>query len=144
MDETRKETAKAGLVARLNVKFAQAHAELDEHLNDLGTHTEVLAFVPMAAKTSDTSLPAETTSPDDDNMVVKLQAEGNSLRLSIESLGFTRAQEVAGRFANVRSQDGLLNYDFRFDKMGCGSVLLADTPDVRRALMSGWQISLEA
>ncbi|MEM1129017.1 MAG: hypothetical protein AAGH83_00695 [Pseudomonadota bacterium] len=132
-----------GIIARLNVKFARAHAVLDDILNETGGSAELLEFVPMAAKAGTASLPEETMADGDDNLAVAISPAKGVIEVTISALGFARAEEVAGRHANFRSHDGALDYDFRFDTTGTARLTLADSPSVRAGILSGWQILIE-
>ncbi len=129
----------AGLRALIGVKFAMAHAEIDDALAD-ATAAEVLTFVPLAAATGVAELPDEIAASDDDSVVVGVANTAEGLTLQVSALGFVRAQELAGRRALLRAGAGLIAFEFRFDATGYGEVRLADGSEIRRALLDGWSI----
>ncbi len=61
-------------------------------------------------------------------------SENGELRLVMQAEGFAALSRVANRGSRLRSKDGVVDLKFGFDSAGHALAVLADTPDVRRAL----------
>lgn len=129
----------AGLRALLGVKFAMAHAELDEALAAPAA-AEIASFLPLAAATGTAELPERISAREDESLVIGVARRADGLTLQVTALGFVRAQELAGRRALLRTPDGVVAYEFRFDATGHAEVRLADTAETRAALLAGWSV----
>jgi hypothetical protein len=128
------------IVTRLNLRFAMAIAELEEGLRGAPALGEVLEFRPLAAQAGAAALPEEIAADNDDSIVVAISPRGELLEVQVAAVGFTRAEEVAGRRANFRTGDRTVDYDFRFDVTGQAAFNLAASREVRQALLQGWQV----
>lgn len=67
-------------------------------------------------------------------LAARVESARDALQLSLQAEGFAALQMVAGHAALLRSDDGTIDQQFRFDQRGRGLVVLRDAPDVRRAL----------
>lgn len=61
-------------------------------------------------------------------------SENGELRLVMQAEGFAALSRVANRGSRLRSRDGMVDLKIGFDSAGHALAVLADTPDVRRAL----------
>jgi hypothetical protein len=61
-------------------------------------------------------------------------SENGELRLVMQAEGFAALSRVANRGSRLRSRDGVVDLKVGFDSAGRALAVLADTPDVRRAL----------
>lgn len=128
------------IVNRLNLRFAMAIAELEDELRGAPALGEILEFRPLAAQAGVAALPEEIAADNDESIVVAVSPRGELLEVQVAAIGFTRAEEVAGRRANFRTSDRVVDYDFRFDVTGQAAFTLSASREVRLALRQGWQV----
>jgi len=62
-------------------------------------------------------------------------SENGELRVEVQAEGFAALSRVANRVSHLRSKDGLVDLRIGFDSAGHALAVLADTPEVRRALV---------
>ncbi len=65
---------------------------------------------------------------------VSCTTENAELRLVIQAEGFAALSRVANRGARLRSSDAVVDVKIGFDSTGRALAVLADTPEVQRAL----------
>ena len=61
-------------------------------------------------------------------------SENGELRVDVQAEGFAALSRVANRASRLRSRDGVVDLRIGFDSAGHALAVLADTPEVRRAL----------
>lgn len=125
----------------IDTTHSNTHADADQQTSTPAY--DVFHFAPLAAKSRFLDIPEEMTTADDERLLVRFVKEPSRILSIIECLSLIRAEELSGRPGNMSSYDGNINYDFRLDPTGSATFSLANSQEMREAILSGWEIRLE-
>lgn len=99
-------------------------------------------FIPLAASSGSVAIYGEMTADDDSLLKIKIEAANTEILITIGAIGFVRTNILRNKTASLRSEDGEVNFAFRFDSGGRAEFALTKSNFVEEALSHGFAIEV--
>ena len=94
----------------------------------------IYRFELLAAEAGTVKLPEGQVATRDGGLLAQFAIVGDDLNVALQLTGYAALRQSAGRECRMKSADGVIDYQFRFDKSGKATCVLANTEAVRTAL----------
>lgn len=123
---------KAAIAERIQLEMLRASTRA--RVTDHSPSWQEVTFRPLAAAPKDETLPKEVAADEDRLMSIGYTLHETGIAVKVKAVGFARSNAVRKRPARFVSQDGKIDYLFRFDVHGVAEFQLTREAHVLEAL----------
>lgn len=131
---------KMRVLRRLRLQFARAHA-IEERRQAGGAGAALsVSFLPRAAQAGEIRLSRGMIADDDPLVMIDFEPDSTGIAVTVSAIGAARAEELADKEARLVSNNGKVDYAFRFDAIGVARFRLSGDPQTTGSLTGGFQV----
>ncbi len=138
--------AKAGLdpriARRLELLLARAGARYEHSAAVPRVPNFIAEYMPMAAASGQINIYGEMAAQNDTLLRVNLTSDTPEIIVKVWSIAFARTNAIRNRSARLITQDGVVDFEFRFDGQGRAEFRLGQTEDIEQALSRQFRIEI--
>lgn len=138
--------AKSGIdpriARRLELLIARASARHEHGLAAPIVPNFVAQYLPMAAAAGQLNIYGEMAAQNDTLLRISLESDAPEILVKVWSIAFARTNAIRNRLARLITQDGVVDFEFRFDGQGRAEFRLSQTENVEQALAKQFRIEI--
>ena len=128
------------VAANIDTRFSITLANLERARADAAPSFQSFRFAALAARAGGMRLPPRIPSTNDSLVAVEFQPDTTGIAVTVAAEGMLRVRQVRQREARLVSDNGIVDYAFRFDARGQAAFRLSNDQDVVDALLAGFTI----